>query len=357
MTVYDGSDRVQHFFWKYHDKSHPRYEFDSSLSEAIKDYYTTVDRGIGQLLDYAGNDCDVIILSDHGFGPLTHDIYIEEWLSENGFLTHESKMSTEQITTNTLGSLMWTVWRGIKKANLDTLAKTVLPASLFDTGREIKREMKDHHANIVWDETEVFFTTLSGQSLYVNLDTRFSHGTVSGDEYRDVLESVQESLQSLTRPDTDEPLIEEVWTKEQIFEGWAIEEAPDLVVQTNPIYTLKGGRSRTLLQPSAQKGLGRSGDHRSDGMFIATGPSFGQGQVQQASVIDIAPTLLYLHECPIPEYIDGSVLRDTLSESTTEMKEVKHTQEYGEVDRESHNWNSEEESELQEQLENLGYLG
>jgi predicted AlkP superfamily phosphohydrolase/phosphomutase len=51
MTVYDGSDRIQHFFWKYFDESHPRYEPDSPLVGVIKEYYKTVDEGIGRILD------------------------------------------------------------------------------------------------------------------------------------------------------------------------------------------------------------------------------------------------------------------------------------------------------------------
>lgn len=136
-----------------------------------------------------------------------------------------------------------------------------------------------------------------------------------------------------------------------------VESAPDLIVRTVPNCTLKGGRSKSLLQPSAQNGHDRSGDHRTDGILMASGPSFDTGTVDEVSVLDIAPTLLYLLDCPIPTAMDGSVLKKIFSGKVLDEKQIEETDEYGRSDSRGRQWNDDEEAELEERLNSMGYLG
>lgn len=351
MTVYDGSDRVQHFFWKYFDDSHPRYVEDEILNGAIEEYYELVDDGIGRILDIVGEDCDVIVISDHGFGPLTHDIHIDEWLEQEGFLTRKSPSVTTDDVVSTSIQAGWDV---IKKVNLDGAIESILPASWLATGRRLK---SDRRTDTVWDETDVFFTTLSGQGFLINLENKFSEGIVPEDQYDALVENIRKSLLSVQHPETGEKLITEVSTKDEIFNGWAVDDAPDLIATTKPKYTLKGGRSETLLHSSMQKGTERTGDHRMDGILIANGPSFDSGNIENSTVMDIAPTLLHLHQQPVPTSMDGGVLTGLLSEEIRNKREVRSTDKYRKTSTNERKWSVEEESELEERLDDLGYLG
>ena len=351
MTVYDGSDRVQHFFWKYFDESHPRYIEDEKLDGAIEEYYEIVDRGIGRILEKIDQDCDILVISDHGFGPLTQDIYVEEWLEKEGFLTRQSpSFNTKSI----ISAVIETGWKGIKRVNLESFVKSIIPASWIDTGQQLKSDRRD---NINWERTDVFFTTLSGQGFYINLKERFTNGAVTEDQYNDLVEQIKQSLLSIQHPETGDNLLENVYSKDEIYEGWAIEDAPDLIAITNPEYTLKGGQSETLLQSSSQKGTERTGDHRRDGILIASGPSFDTGSIEDSSVIDIAPTLLYLFEQPIPDSIDGRVLFDLFEDDVQANLEVTKIKKYGRSTQAGREWSNEEEAELEDRLDDLGYLG
>ena len=353
MTVYDGSDRIQHFFWKYFDESHPRHEPDSLLVGAIEAYYKTVDAGIGRILDTMDGGCDVVILSDHGFGPLVNDIYIDEWLEKERYLTRRSNTSANKLTDDALATTFRAGWKAINRSGLDEIVESIVPTSLYQFGSDLQGS----HRHIQWEETQAFFTTLSGQALYVNVEDRFTNGTVPREQYDEVIKKVRESLLSIRHPKTDEKLVKAVIRSDEKFEGWQLDSAPDLIVRTAPRYTLKGGRSKSFIQPSTQNKHDRSGDHRSEGILIASGPSFEIGTIEGASVLDIAPTLLYLHDSPIPKAIDGDVLDDLFTEAVTSKKRIEWTDEYGHSDRHGRQWSEAEEAEIEEQLSNMGYLG
>lgn len=354
MMVYDGSDRVQHFFWKYFDESHPRYESDSPLVGAIEEYYSTVDRGIGQILDETSSNCDVIVLSDHGFGPLSYDIYIDEWLEKEGFLSRQSETSAKKVTDDFLATTLKTGWNAVSRANLDDTIKSMLPAAWFQFGSQLQDES---HRDILWGETQAFFTTLSGQALYVNVNDEFTEGTVPREEYDEVVEEIRESLLSIRHPDTGEELVDAVIRSDEAFEGWRLDSAPHLIIRTVSNCTMKGGRSESLVQTSAQSGHDRSGDHRTDGIFVASGPSFESGEYDGASVLDIAPTLLYLQDSPIPTAMDGTVLTEVLSNTTLNELDLRRTDKYGRSKTGGRQWSEDEEAEIEKRLSDMGYLG
>ena len=353
MTVYVGSDRIQHFYWKYFDESHPRYKHDADFSSAFKEYYQAVDDGIGELLDEAGKDTNVVVLSDHGFGKLSHDIYIDEWLDQEGFLSRVPETDPKEAGRRGVAIVLKKSWEIVEGAGLNHHIRAMLPESLFSKGADIQPDLK---SGIEWEGTEAFFSTLSGQAIFINLEDRFTDGVVSWDGYDDIVERLQSSLLNLKHPETGDNLVVDVVRTDDEFYGWALEEAPDLIVETAPEYTLKGGRSDSLIEPSKQHQNDRSGDHRSKGILVANGPDFTSGKISDASVLDIAPTLLYLCRCPIPESMDGEILMDLFNAEATDARTVEKTDEYGRTDGEVQQWTQEEETELKEQLSSMGYL-
>lgn len=352
MTVYDGSDRVQHFFWKYFDESHPRYDSDSPLVGAIEEYYATVDRSIGRLIDEVGDNCDIVVLSDHGFGPLSYDIYIDEWLEKEGFLSRRSEKSALKTANDVLATVVETAWSTVNQVGLASTVKSILPSSFFQFGSNLQDESRH---NTAWEDTQAFFTTLSGQALYINLEDEFANGSVPRERYDDIVEEIRASLLSMHHPETRRKLIKEVIRSDEEFDGWRLDDAPDLIVRTASDYTMKGGYSDSLVQPSTQNAHDRSGDHRTDGILLASGPSFGTGFIEGASILDIAPTLLYLEGSPIPSVMDGTILTNLFS-TTLEERDVVKTDDYGQSKTGGRQWNAEEEAELEERLSDMGYL-
>jgi predicted AlkP superfamily phosphohydrolase/phosphomutase len=80
MFVEIGVDRLHHMFWKYYDKTHPRYEQGNKYEKVIPEYYKYIDRKIGELLSIVDDDTYVLVISDHGTASMKGAFCINEWL-------------------------------------------------------------------------------------------------------------------------------------------------------------------------------------------------------------------------------------------------------------------------------------
>jgi hypothetical protein len=66
MMVEMGPDRIHHGFWRYMDKNHRLYEAGHKYEHAIHDYYLQLDEEVGRTLEILPDNCEVMIVSDHG---------------------------------------------------------------------------------------------------------------------------------------------------------------------------------------------------------------------------------------------------------------------------------------------------
>jgi len=71
-----GIDPTQHNFWKYHDPAHwvgPPIQPDelAFAGDAVADYYRDTDAFLGRILSHLRPRDTVVIVSDHGAGPVT----------------------------------------------------------------------------------------------------------------------------------------------------------------------------------------------------------------------------------------------------------------------------------------------
>ena len=74
IAVVTETDRLHHFFWHVqHDPSH-------IFHQNFFDMYREIDRFFGKVLLRLGSDRRLVVLSDHGFGALRKEFYINHWL-------------------------------------------------------------------------------------------------------------------------------------------------------------------------------------------------------------------------------------------------------------------------------------
>ena len=60
-----ATDTVQHALWHYLDPDHPGFIQDPKVERAIGEFFSALDRSIGQLIQYAEPSA-VLVFSDHG---------------------------------------------------------------------------------------------------------------------------------------------------------------------------------------------------------------------------------------------------------------------------------------------------
>jgi predicted AlkP superfamily phosphohydrolase/phosphomutase len=78
ICVFTETDRVHHFLWR--DLMDP----DSPMHERILAFYHQVDSAVGDMADRAG-DGGLMLVSDHGFGDVHTQFYVNAWLRSAGY--------------------------------------------------------------------------------------------------------------------------------------------------------------------------------------------------------------------------------------------------------------------------------
>lgn len=84
ICVLSAPDQVQHFYWKYLSTSTPP-STRPGLDLAILNVYRAIDLFLGELAE-SFPETDVLIVSDHGAGPVNHYFHVNEWLAQQGYL-------------------------------------------------------------------------------------------------------------------------------------------------------------------------------------------------------------------------------------------------------------------------------
>jgi predicted AlkP superfamily phosphohydrolase/phosphomutase len=84
--VYTTTDRLQHSLWQYMDPSMQGYDATNPLRTAIEDTYKLADQQLARLWKAMGEEeTTVLVMSDHGGGPLKRVLLLNNWLEGEGY--------------------------------------------------------------------------------------------------------------------------------------------------------------------------------------------------------------------------------------------------------------------------------
>ena len=360
MVVYRGTDEVAHAFWHHMDPGHPAHDPARSPTyrHAILEYYQQVDRDIGRFLQAAGPEATVLIMSDHGTGPLYKDVYLNEWLRQEGYLfpVEQTGPGGRQVLAR-LGITRQGVSRLLRGAGLGRLErgiKDILGNRIEWLPRSRQGDLDDA---VDWSRTRAYSFGYHGQ-IYLNLQGREPAGTVPPEEYDALCREIERALRAFGDPEDGKPVVSAVYRGDQVFHGPQMEHAPDLmVIMRDLAYITRHGHEfsaepGSLLEPSRE-----TGSHRMNGLLIAAGPAIRPrpDDRQPRSIMDLAPTILHLLRCPASADMDGRILRSWLASPWADMPRMTRNLPAEEAQAEP--LTEAEEEELVERLHHLGYLG
>ena len=149
-----------------------------------------------------------------------------------------------------------------------------------------------------------------------------------------------------------------------MYHGSFVERAPDLVV-TSDLYWPNGlagvGPFSNLYGAVLEDSPFINGMHAMNGIFMAQGPHIrAEHEIEDAQLIDLAPTILYTMGLPIPTEMDGQLLQEVFEPDFLAEHQARYveTSEKAEADteKERYVWSSEEEEALLTRLRDLGYM-
>lgn len=348
------TDSVSHQMWHLLDNiRRPRYHGGDCQGNPILEIYQLADQAIGRIREALDDDTTIFIVSDHGFGPLFYNIYLNCWLYEHGYLV------LKKNATTLLKRLAWRA--GLTPENLYVLAEQL---RLLDLGARLRHgNLHDllgrvflSTQNIDWPRTRAYSHGNVGQ-IYLNLRGREPEGCVDPAHTETLQDEIIAELKRFTNPYTGGPVFERIYRKEEIYWGEEAAHAPEiLLVPKDGIMAV--GTTEFLSNRTISPTYAGSGWHRMDGVFIAYGRAVRPGRKGKLRIIDLFPILAMALGVPAPSDIDGDVPDDLFREikpsprpGGTPLSSVK-TGEGSRVRATDERW----EKEIRERLKGLGYV-
>lgn len=247
--------------WFYHyavqpekiDPSNPKYVGEEKAKKLISleiEFYKVIDKAIGEIVEAAGSEALIVVVSDHGAKPKIYGINIAQVLAEAGLLVFKDDGS------------------------IDYSKSKAIPG---------------------WE----------GPWIYVNLREKFSHGTVSLEEYEEVREAVVNALLGYIDPKTGlRPFLFALRKEDARLLGLYGPRIGDIVYALRPEYGSHHGQL-----PTAEVGIGSL-----KGLLIVRGPGVKKGYTLKRTVraVDIVPTICYLTGLRAPRNAEGAVIYQAL---------------------------------------------
>lgn len=270
MMVEMGTDRLHHAMWPALDPSDPRHDPSSPRVRDARDFYAFLDARIGRLMERAGRDVTVMLVSDHGARPLRGGVYLNEWLRREG----------------------WLVLR-----------------------REPDAPCTIEHADVDWPRTRAWAEGGYFARVVLNVAGRFPDGAIDPRDEASSLDALEDALVSM-RDEHGRAMRNRVVRPSREYRA-TNGTPPDLMVFLDDLDRRalgEVGTGRVFAGPDeagASRGRGADGcNHDWDGMFVLAGPEVPRaGRVEGASIHDVGVSALRLSGVDVPEGWLGGDLR------------------------------------------------
>ncbi len=256
MTVFMGTDRIQHFFWQHVDPAHPKYTVNQ-FTEFVREHYKKIDSILEDFLNFVGKETVLIVLSDHGFCPIAQELVVNNYLEEMGLLE-------------------------VKNGRVDLEKSLAVSYGYGD--------------------------------IWLNVKGREPKGLIDpGGAYEETRKTILKGLKRLTIK--GEKPIKDIMMREEAFNGNQVVRGPDLIAIFNSGWQaarrpeiMENHPSKQYVNETPLWSGGHDGTHdplEVPGVFGIVGSDIEPPKEMQIHLYDLAPTILNLLSLPVPDYMDG----------------------------------------------------
>lgn len=264
VGVFDGTDRIQHMFWRYLEPDHPaRKEPGSAHAGAIEAHYRRCDELVGRVMRQCDDEGTLLfVISDHGFKSFRRCVDLNRWLMDTGYMAVKPVVSGDKYLVD-----------------------------------------------VDWERTRAFAVGLAG--IYLNVKGREGGGIVEAGEEADALrEELCARLTGLTDADGS-VAISRAYDARDVYRGPYSGEGPDVIVGYGGGYrvswdTAAGRITETVFSDNTKAW---SGDHCIDPKLVP-GVMFCNRKVRSDGprLMDIGPTAMNMFGVAVPAYMDGKAM-------------------------------------------------
>ncbi|MDG6994442.1 MAG: alkaline phosphatase family protein [Nitrososphaerota archaeon] len=336
-VIVSETDHVQHWFWKDMENSGSK---QSKYSNVILETYKAVDRLIGEVLHDADENTYVILVSDHGGTRLKKFFHTNYFLHSIGMLNFKTDLRT------TIKRILYD--KGITQKLYHFLIdrKVFLLHYLL---RPLALTIRD----IDWSRTAAY--SFGYGQIYLNIKGREPQGAISSGQAPETRRLIMDHLSHVSDVSSNNKCpIRAMYTKEEIFSGPHLEEAPDIQLVMLDGYEAFPWAS--IADGIFTESVDRSGTHNTQGIVAIRGKGVEKGMIEGASVLDIAPTILGIMDVEIPLDMDGHFLSQAFTEQHLQLHSPRQSGTSSKSTQAKYEFTKQEEEQIEESLRSLGYI-
>jgi len=299
--------------------------------EELKNQYMKVDKQLGEYLD-SYKDKNLLIVSDHGTGKFSKKFYMNSYLKEKGDL----ELKSPNFNKSFIRLLPYSL------ANIfPSLEKIFVRLSEFFgrfTKENLMPSLEELFSSVDWALSKTFAYALSTSNFVGLWLLKNDIGII-------------ERILEFEDPENRKKVVKRVFRKEEIYWGPALSNLPDVVAELNEEYLATSEISPLIFCRT------KVFAHRRYGTFIAYGDDFKKNMsINEAEIVDVAPTILHMMNVPIPQDVDGKVLKDIFRSGSDFLKrKIKRRKP---LCRKGENFrlSKEDEEVIKKRLRSLGYF-
>ncbi len=346
MVHFIAMDVMKHALWRFMDHNHPRYE-PSPFENAILEGYKLVDSYIGQLMAQLPPDAHTLVMSDHGFGPLLNMVNLNVFFMQKGLMKLKRDPWTQvKAWAFRRGITPSSAYSWIVRLGLQNLVTRVSKKARNDViGKFLSFDSVD------WSRTLAYSMGHVGQ-VYLNVSGRDEHGIIAPENMAQRRDEVVAVLQELVDKN-GRSILSKVITGAEAYHGPYAFKGPDLHLVLDDYNMIACPLFATEGRVMTHQIRGDSGCHRSEGIFLAHGPTIKSGELLPANnILDLAPTIMHMLGQAAPAVMDGRVLTEIF---TSPQEVVIADDETAELVTEQ-GFSAEDADQVEERLRGLGYL-
>ena len=325
----EETDLIQHCCWEY--------------KKTLLQFYLNVDSILNDILLSFPNT-NFFIVSDHGFesSPKKY-FFVNTWLYKEGYL----KQVSGSFLRRFINFAQFFAYKYVHPQRLGRVLNLLQSVKLRQASdQQCAMDRLDNFPGIDKNNSVAYLATLYG--IDVN----------DSDNYEANREEIIGKLEKM-EDEERERIMRGVWKREEIYMGKYLKEIPDIIFLTSEKYMPFPTLTENLFGEIKRNVLPwQSGEHyrARDGILIASGPVIRRkNYLGNVMIEDVAPTILHLMGCGIPENVDGKVLTNMFKRDSDPAKRKPLSKKYYYIAKEIRLERKEKEK-IRERLRKLGYL-
>jgi predicted AlkP superfamily phosphohydrolase/phosphomutase len=292
VTVFGESHAVGHQQWHLHDADHPR--FDPAAQAAVggdplAQVYAALDTALGKLLLQLDDDTTLLVLLSHGMGPHYDGTHLLDQVLhridhvERGGGTGPLPVALAKRAAGALPAQVRWKASSVAAPLLRASAARRRPAACDEFIPAAERALQEAYLSP---------NNFVVAGVRLNLVGREPRGCVQPYEVPGLVERLRGDLSDLVNVDTGGRVVLDVQPATRWYPDGLVATMPDLFVtweRTAVVETVWSPKVGLVHAPYTHW---RTGDHRHDGLLLASGPGIDPGPRPEVRNVDLGPSIL-----------------------------------------------------------------